>query len=288
MALVERDVVSAWAEPGPPIRVLAAVHAAEMGLEGMGGELLLSENGGRDWQPRLDAPVTAILGVPGEPPILYAGMAAGGMAGSMDRGESWGILPGFEEGGSVRMLLADANEPGRFYVLLDMGGGETALLDGKLREGEWELETSGWRRQAIEGMTALSQDMALGDLYAATREGAAMSADKGDTWMPLPGAPAGGQAIVAIPGPGDAPPALVLGTDDGLHVSQDGGGTWAAVALPQAGGVTTLARDPERRDRLYAGTSTGYVFESGNRGQAWQVINAAPAPPVRFLYVIRI
>ena len=45
MALEGRAVLSAWAEPGPPIRVLAAVANGDAGVGGMGGELLLSACG---------------------------------------------------------------------------------------------------------------------------------------------------------------------------------------------------------------------------------------------------
>ena len=58
--------------------------------------------------------------------------------------------------------------------------------------------------------------------------------------------------------------------------------------LPGAGAITSIARDPERRDRLYAATGTGLLFESGNRGVHWQPVNAAPVAPVRSLYVVRI
>jgi photosystem II stability/assembly factor-like uncharacterized protein len=95
-------------------------------------------------------------------------------------------------------------------------------------------------------------------------------------------------AMLAIPGAEGKPPALVVGTVSGLAVSPDGGASWQVVELPQQGGVVALARDPERRDRIYAATDTGYVFESGNRGQAWQQVNTAPVPPVSYLYVVRI
>ena len=49
-----------------------------------------------------------------------------------------------------------------------------------------------------------------------------------------------------------------------------------------------LERDPERRDRLYAGTDTGHIYESGNRGQTWQAVNPTPTHPIQYLYVIRI
>ncbi|HYO50843.1 MAG TPA: hypothetical protein VEW94_13410 [Chloroflexia bacterium] len=95
-------------------------------------------------------------------------------------------------------------------------------------------------------------------------------------------------AMLAVPGAEGKPPALVVGTASGLAVSPDGGASWQVIEMPQQGGVVALARDPERRDRIYAATDTGYVFESGNRGQAWQQVNATPLPPVSYLYVVRI
>ena len=52
--------------------------------------------------------------------------------------------------------------------------------------------------------------------------------------------------------------------------------------------MRALARDPERRDRIYAVVGDGYLFESGNRGQAWEPINTAPVGQVSFLFVVRI
>ena len=62
------------------------------------------------------------------------------------------------------------------------------------------------------------------------------------------------------------------------------GDVWTA----NLGGVIALARDPERRDRLYAATSTGDLYESGNRGQAWRQVNNAPIEAVVALFVLRI
>jgi len=100
--------------------------------------------------------------------------------------------------------------------------------------------------------------------------------------------PAGTIASVEIPGPGGKPATLVAGTANGLQVSADGGTTWTQVALPYEGSVTALVRDPERRDRLYAATETGYLFESGNRGRAWEAINDEPVGEVAAIYVLRI
>jgi photosystem II stability/assembly factor-like uncharacterized protein len=80
----------------------------------------------------------------------------------------------------------------------------------------------------------------------------------------------------------------VVGTVSGLFVSADGGVVWQAAGLPQPGGITAMARDPERRDRLYAATSTGYLYESGNRGHTWQPINEQPTSLISSLFVIRL
>jgi hypothetical protein len=106
--------------------------------------------------------------------------------------------------------------------------------------------------------------------------------------MPLDGSPQGGQALAVIPGATAGQPALVIGTGDGIAVSTDGGTSWHISELPHKGGVTAFARDPERRDRLYAALGTGYLVESGNRGSTWQPINPSALGPVGALFIVRI
>ncbi|MFL5735112.1 MAG: WD40/YVTN/BNR-like repeat-containing protein [Chloroflexia bacterium] len=272
-----RRVVASWAEPGPPVRLLAAV-----GVEGdqEAGELLLSENGGRAWETALDAPVTSILGFESDPSRLYVGMAGGGIAASVDGGTSWGVLPGIMQGGSVRHMAQDLLDTQRFFALLEQDG-TTSLLVGNPEQGEWQ-------HLAISGPQALAQETGSGDLYAATSDGVQIGPDGGRMWDLLPGSPPEGTAIAAISGPRDTPPTLVVGTASALFLSPGGGDTWQAVDLPQPGGIAAIARDPERRDRLYAATAGGYLFESGNRGQTWEPVNEHPAGAITSLFVLRL
>jgi photosystem II stability/assembly factor-like uncharacterized protein len=181
------------------------------------------------------------------------------------------------------------------------------VADGKLL-----LSESGGRMwdavgpHGIEGLQALAldYDATTQTLRSVNEDGSTwISTDGGATWEiapreeilpagPTPGyaaqLPPGTLVSVEIPGAVGTPPALVAGTPDGLQVSPDGGDTWEEPDLPRAGSITALERDPERRDRLYAATSTGYLFESGNRGQSWQAINREPVAQVRALFVLRI
>lgn len=271
MALEGRPVYAAWADPGPPIRVVTA--AGDPDPHGS-GQLLVSENGGREWDVRLEAPVTAILGLhaEGQEPRLFAGMNHGGIAASVDGGRDWGVLSG-PTTASVRRLLP-GSQAGVFYIITAEG----ELLEGSPEEGSWKT-------LSVPRVTDLAMDSATGDLYATTAEGIAMSADSGTTWATLPGSPERGVCLAVVPGPKDAPAAILVGTGQHFYMSPDGG-NWQAVDIPEKN-ITALARDPERRDRVYAGTALGHIFESGNRGQDWQPVTGASLAAVTALYVIR-
>ena len=195
-------------------------------------------------------------------------------------GAAWG-----EPGPPMRVLvIADGK------LLLSENGGRTWVPVGP--EGQEAKVMSLDYNAERHVLTALTD---MGDVW--------LSTDGGSTWevaartdRPTADAaqpyeatlPPGTLAFVDIPGGEGMPHALVAGTADGLQVSADGGTTWTEVSLPHEGTISALARDPERRDRLYAGSGTGYLFESGNRGRTWEAINDQPVGAVSALYVERI
>jgi hypothetical protein len=63
---------------------------------------------------------------------------------------------------------------------------------------------------------------------------------------------------------------------------------WQAVDLPQSGSIAAIARDPERRDRLYAATASGYLYESGNRGQTWGPVNEDHLGGINAIFILRL
>jgi photosystem II stability/assembly factor-like uncharacterized protein len=268
VVLPDRVVVSAWAEPGPPIRVIVVTS---------GGELLLSENGGRTWSPVLGlGPVSGIFEA-GEPPVPHIIMQDGTLARTHDGGLTWDAL--LFASGSVHVSPGATVVPAGEYIYLQgMLEGNPAALRGNLSTGEWaDME--------LEGATALAYDADKGGLYACTPVG--VYAGAGSSWALLPGSPRDGTCIVAIPGHAAKPPTLLVGTPRGLSVSPETN-AWQSADLPQEGAVTALARDPERRDRVYAATGTGYLLESGNRGQSWQPVSATPLELIGALFIVRI
>ncbi|MDQ3928383.1 MAG: hypothetical protein M3328_04445, partial [Chloroflexota bacterium] len=257
-----------WADPGPPIRVMVVTS---------GGDLLLSENGGRTWSPVPGFSSVAGIFEAGDPPLPCIVTDNGTVARTTDGGGTWEALsfaPGaIQVSPGTNMIAA-----GEYIYLLGKREGVGTVLRGTLATGDWF-------KMELDGATALAYDADKGGLYASTPLGVYASA--GSAWALLPGSPRDGTSIVAIPGAAAKPPALLVGTPTGLSVSPDTN-TWQSVDLPHEGTVTALARDPERRDRVYVATDTGYLLESGNRGQSWQPINGTPIGPVSYLFVVRI
>ena len=246
-----------------------------------GGALRVSDNGGRVWQDiELPAQPLALWEskAEGASSTLYVAMAGGGLAASNDGGLNWNQLPPIPA--TPTHITAGQASDG-LTLLVARNREEGVLLLGTPEKGEWKTLFSG-------DLAGAAQDPNSGNLYAATSAGVQRSDDLGATWAMLPNSPANANVLTSIPGPTGKPPTILAGTPNGLYASADGSETWHRTQLPHEGGVVALARDPERRDRVYAALSTGYLCESANRGIAWELINSQPLPPIHSLYVIRI
>ncbi|MEA2573751.1 MAG: hypothetical protein QOH93_1049 [Chloroflexia bacterium] len=268
MVLQDRGIASVWAEPGPPIRVMAVTSS---------GDLLLSENGGRTWSPVSGFSSVAGIFESGDPPLPHIVTQEGTVARTTDGVMTWESLP--FAAGEVQVSPGTSVVPaGEYIYVRGTGSGSSNVLRGNLATGEWsDME--------LDGAMSLAYDSDKGGLYVCTPLGVYASA--GSTWTLLPGSPRDGTCIVAIPGPTAKPPTLLVGTPTGLSVSPDTN-AWQPVDLPHEGSITDITRDPERRDRVYAATAAGYLLESGNRGRTWQAVNSTPIGSITYLFVVRI
>jgi photosystem II stability/assembly factor-like uncharacterized protein len=258
---------------------------------------MLSENGGRTWQDvmlstdNIDSPVMALF-YEQDTQLLFAVRYNGHLASSPDGGTTWQPLPSLPaEGCPLSLQITHKASHANHFYLLHGESERNVLYLGNPNHGDWRELASDTLEEHEPCVLSVAADS--GNVYALTPGGVLTidiegGGEKGVAAKLLVGSPANGQALVIIPGNDPTQPALVVGTPDGLWTSADGGATWQAAELPNSGGVTALDRDPERRDRLYAGTDTGYIFESGNRGQTWQPVTHTPTHPIQCLYVVRI
>jgi photosystem II stability/assembly factor-like uncharacterized protein len=167
--------------------------------------------------------------------------------------------------------------------------------------------TGRWRQigSALEGhaVSAVSAEDAL-TLSITTPTGAQRSDDGGQTWTPTtsPAAPsasaAAGPLVATAQGlarwtGAHAPQitasalamlsgnqeVLLAATAAGMQRSEDGGASWqpAAVDPDLNGTVNVIMPASYHMDQAWAGTSTGQLLRSADRGRTWQAVAQLPA-----------
>jgi len=158
---------------------------------------------------------------------------------------------------------------------------------------------SEWRRvgHALAGaaVRAIIAADALTLLVAADGRSPQQSFDGGETWSDAAGAPPEpiGVQVATLHGPtslayarlsgatayarlAGQPPALLGAGADGsfLFRSEDDGIHWQAARMDESasGRVTTIVPAADQRDAAWAGTATGALLRTADRGQSWQLI----------------
>jgi photosystem II stability/assembly factor-like uncharacterized protein len=222
-----------------------------------------SVDGGRSWE-RLPLEVShdCCAGYaidPHDPNVLYVGQWSRGLRVSADGGVSWRKLAG-PFGDHVGGFALDPAVSGTVYVASaagtfksDDGGTNWRELDLGLRSGE-------------AAMSVWVDQQAPRFVYASTEGRLLRSSDGGDTWTnALRGFRASSVTDLEVRGG-----TVYAATGSGLMRSRDGGRTWRSAA-PNA---ESVAVDPLRPQRLFAGTFTSGVQRSSDGGTTWEPANA--------------
>lgn len=180
-------------------------------------------------------------------------------------------------GGDVRILAVDPERPGVVYA---EAGGLFRSADG----GE------SWSRLPLEvsPVAALAALPGSGTLLAASGKEIYRSLDDGAHWehrstMP-PGRSGFGSSVKEFLAIGSGTEAVwVITESSDLFRSTDEGSTWERVPIVTGGrtvSVLSLAFDPSTPSTLYAGTGSGEVVKSLDRGAHWELINTGlPTSP---------
>lgn len=240
-ALSGRTLVGVWAVPANPLHVVAG-----------GAHLWRSEDGGQQWQIADAQPVAALSGAG---PCVVVAFASGALAASSDGGDTWQAATA--PWGTATPLLCGATRGTRVLA----AAGATI----------WQTAT-GTDWQTLDGAPG---DVAA--LAATDTETVALVGDTiwrlGSGWQMQGNAPAGTPALALLAG---STPTLLAAHPGGISASTDFGQHWQGI--PDAPvDVSVLAPAPYHVDTLFAGTSTGQVFVSTDRGQTWRALRSGTA-----------
>ena len=260
-------------------------------LTQMGWDIMLSEDGGRTWNPiDLDRnffsnPInTHILADPQSPGVYYLGIA--GVYRSRNFGKTWEKrsegLPKWQLGNqtaeaSIRDLALDPQN--------------TGILFAATRDTVWESQDAGlnWQYAGHIGEGESIRALAVHphkpkELYAAAVDGLYVSQDQGQNWDRVIAFERTGRSYeskLRIRFAPDDPERFYLVTGLELLETQDGGKSWQSIGKNLAGypWFNDVAVDPSDPDGVYAATPWGMYRLERNEGstivEGQQVLPAA-------------
>jgi len=248
--------------------------------------------------------VIAVVGVPGNDLIYYAGAASGGIWKSVDGGLQWEPIFDDQPVHSIGSLAVAASDPNIVWA----GTGETFLRSNvSIGNGVWKSTDAGatWTHKGLDNTGRIGRMIihptnpdivyaaALGHVYSPQPErGVWRTMDGGENWE---------QVLVVDENTGASdlamdpnnPRILIAATwevelstwhrrsgglGSGLHLSKDGGTTWEKLEgseLPTGPvGKVGVCMSPDDSDRIYAlmETSDGVPWEGEGteKGELWR------------------
>lgn len=158
-------------------------------------------------------------------------------------------------------LAVDERDPTTIYL-----AGGNGVLRSRDGGASWRVTTD-WRVAEVLGVAL--DPFASGSVYAATAYGPWHSADDGETWRPLPapGAQPNATFTTVLVPDAERSGRLLIGTEDGLFDSTDGGQRWTATG-PRVP-IRALAQSPHRPEVWLAGTEDHGLLRSADGGASW-------------------
>jgi photosystem II stability/assembly factor-like uncharacterized protein len=250
--------------------------------------------------------VSAVVGVPGDPNVYYAGAASGGVWKSIDGGNAWKPIFDKEEAQSIGAIAIAPSDPNVLWV----GTGETFIRSNvSIGDGVYKSTDAGrtWKHMGLEKTGRIGRVIidprdpetvfvaALGTCYGPQPErGVYRTKNGGKTWerVLFVDENTGASDLAMDP---TNPRILFAGTwqidiktwgrksggpGSGVWVSRDGGSTWKRIkehGLPDPPlGKIAVAVAPSNPDRVYALIETaekGSLWRSDDGGNGWALVS---------------
>jgi photosystem II stability/assembly factor-like uncharacterized protein len=225
------------------------------------GGLLVSANGGRDWESTslTNADAMALALPASNPQVMYA-------AGhdvffkSTDGGATWESVGTNLPGTDMHGFTVDPENADHVFAHV-VGFG---VFDSEDGGSTWTLLS--------DAVPSSTFNLAVGEdsqtLYAAAGEaGLLQSVDGGQTWSSLPEGPdAGALAVTYVRADGRVY-VTTLGPVAGLYFSEDDGLTWTFAGLKEI--ILAIAVSPLDPNHLIVVNNAGEVFASRDGGISW-------------------
>ncbi len=250
--------------------------------------------------------VSAVVGVPGNPNVYYAGAASGGVWKSIDGGNEWKPIFDKQDAQSIGAIAIAPSDPNVLWV----GTGETFIRSNvSIGNGVYKSTDAGktWKHMGLERTGRIGRVLidprdpetvfvaALGTCYGPQPErGVYRTRNGGRTWerVLFVDENTGASDLAMDP---TNPRVLFAGTwqidiktwgrksggpGSGVYVSRDGGSTWKRIkehGLPDsplgkiAVGIGT--NDPQRVYALIETGEKGSLWRSDDGGEQWQLVN---------------
>jgi len=223
--------------------------------------LLVSHNGGKDWQSTALTSTDAMaLGVPPSNPQTMYAAGHNVFVKSGDGGKTWQSVPANLPSLDIHAFAVDPENADRvvaYVVSFGLFGSE----DGGINWGSLSVTVP----SSIHGLTFGKDDQTL--YAAAGGAGLWQSQDGGRNWAPVQNVPDNDAIAVAYV---RANGRLYLTTTEpaaGLYYSDDGGGTWASTSLRET--ILAVAISPLDSKHIMAVNDQGEVFASRDGGLTW-------------------
>lgn len=259
-----------WPLPDNPLVVFAAV-------QGLG--LQRSDDGGQSWQAALDLDIVGVVGHHSAPTVLYAWTVGGELYASDDAGAHWDrrVSDGRAAIGAAYLAVAAADARQLYLAQAD---------------GVWVSADGGatWARfgeQAPAAVQALSAHPTHpGRLYAIAASALYRCDGATGRWQADPSAPPLDQQLAILAG---QQPVLLANTNAEIARGDEAGASWTTTALDGGwgGAITVIAPVGYHIDTAFAGSASGRLATSTDRGRTWQLLKQ-DLPPIRSIAAARL
>jgi photosystem II stability/assembly factor-like uncharacterized protein len=302
-ALRSNDGGNTW-EVGPTTRVTNAasrisvsqVEPGQAYLAAYESGVYRTDDGGNTWRHLTSYPTDyahSVLAHPAEGSTVFVGSEPAAIFRSSDGGENWEECEGFRQvpesdrwyfhaetrDSHVRDLRMAPEDPNTIFAGIEVGG----MVRSKDGGANWEqLEGTN------DDIHFVNLSLAMpGRVYIATAQAPYRSDDGGQNWEIINDGLERRYTLHISAAPDDADLVLVtVSTSAGrnnpqFYRSTDAGDHWQLVGSVGCDDdmVVAIDWDPNNHHRVYAGTDSGKIYCSDDRGETWQAL-AASLPPL--------